>query len=614
MTDHRPSLVSASHFGYRYPHDSAWALSDLSLDLGEQAWLLLTGPSGSGKSTLARALNGCVPHFFGGQMAGALTVCGMDPAEVPMSDTFQTVGCLFQDTAAQLFEPTVERELVFGLASLGLTAHEIAQRVERTAASMGIVDLLPRAPQFLSGGEQQLILLAAFLALAPHLLVLDEPTTMLDARSRARLSSALQNAYAGETGLVVIDHHVDLYARAATRFALMEAGKITTEGSAAHVAAALAQSVPGGELWPAALWWKRSILPVLQRHGDDRGGGSVLPLTVAEAQERMDRLSGTVLEDIRPLSRSDSADRGMAGLAPAVEWNNVAFAYPTAPDRGRASADLPARRRGNALQDVTAALQPGEIVALLGPNGAGKSTLLRTLNGLARPQKGEVVVCGRPVRNRPVAELARVVAYAPQTPERLFFCSTVAEEIAAGPAALGVTDTWVHYRGELVETFGLGALLDRSPYSLSAGQQRRVALAAALAARPRVVALDEPTAGLDAEARRTLTSTLSELAASGTALVIATHDTEFAADVASRWLVLVEGRLAADDCPARIMADDALLREGALERSAAFRLDRWLSERLVEAHRTCNPMKWVSHRTQMSCTAADERSLIRVQP
>ncbi len=583
-------LVSASQFGYRYHHDANWAVHDLNVHLDRRAWLLLTGASGSGKSTFARALNGTVPHFYGGQVAGTLQVCGIDPAEVPMSTTFRYVCCLFQDPAAQLFEPAVERELTFGLESLGLPVREIQTRVEGIATRMGITDLLQRAPQMLSGGEQQLILLAAFLTLAPQVLVLDEPMTMLDAHARQRIYGALQEVHAQGIGLVVIDHQLDRYADSATRFALMEAGTITSQGSPDGVITTLLRKPDLGVAPPpAALWWKERILPALQHHRDvDLPATARLPLTITDARQYIEQLPGEVLKDIWPPTKMHaesepgaSTKHEAVGLAPVVEWSNVTYAYTPVRAHSWLHTMSAAAWAGNALHDISSILWPDEIVALVGPNGAGKSTLLRTLNGLVRPQRGEVRVCGKRVGQRPVAELARVVGYAPQRPERLFFCSTVAEEITAGPRALGIEGTTKGWQTVLIEVLGLGAFLNRSPYTLSVGQQRRVALAAALASRPQVVALDEPTAGLDAGARAALTILLRELAAAGTAVVIVTHDIEFAAAIASRWLVLVDGRLVADDTPARIMLNDALLLEAALEPSASYQLDRWLCERLV---------------------------------
>ena len=194
----------------------------------------------------------------------------------------------------------------------------------------------------------------------------------------------------------------------------------------------------------------------------------------------------------------------------------------------------------------------GEIVALLGTNGAGKSTLLRHGNGLLRSQRGVVRVLGRPVGRRPVAELAREVGLVMQQPAHMLFAPTVRAELAAGPRALRRYDpAWC---AKLSERFGLEPLLDRSPQTLSAGEQRRVAIAAMLASRPRALLLDEPTAGQDAAARASLRALLGECAAEGLAIAVATHDPRWAWPLCHRWAVLADGRIAADADPATVLA------------------------------------------------------------
>ncbi len=201
----------------------------------------------------------------------------------------------------------------------------------------------------------------------------------------------------------------------------------------------------------------------------------------------------------------------------------------------------------------------GEIVALLGANGAGKSTLFRHGNGLLRCQRGAVRVLGRAVGRRPVAELAREVGLVMQQPARMLFAPSVRAELAAGPRALGRHDpAWC---ARLSERFGLDPLLDRFPQTLSAGEQRRVAIAAVLTSRPRALLLDEPTAGQDATARATLRTLLGECAAEGVAIAVATHDPFWAYSLCRRWAILTEGRIAADADPAAVLAQHERLRQ-----------------------------------------------------
>ncbi|MDS4022037.1 MAG: ABC transporter ATP-binding protein [Candidatus Competibacter sp.] len=204
------------------------------------------------------------------------------------------------------------------------------------------------------------------------------------------------------------------------------------------------------------------------------------------------------------------------------------------------------------LREASFSSRAGEIVALLGANGAGKSTLLRHGNGLLRSQRGVVRVLGRPVGRRPVAELAREVGLVMQQPAHMLFAPTVRAELAAGPRALKRHDP--DWCARLSAHFGLDPLLDRSPQTLSAGEQRRVAIAAMLASRPRALLLDEPTAGQDAAARAGLRALLGQCAAEGLAIAVATHDPRWAWPLCHRWAVLADGRIAADADPATALA------------------------------------------------------------
>lgn len=586
-------VVQAQQFGYGYPGllrgtfskgaQETWAVHDLDLQLEAGERLLLVGASGSGKSTFAHALNGIVPQFYGGQVAGALTVCGLDPAEVPMSTLFRHVGMLRQDPAAQLFSSTVERELAFGLESLGLARTEIRARIQEIAVELGIVNLLQRTPSTLSGGEQQLVLLAAFIALKPRLLILDEPLSMLDAYARQRVIATLQASRvhaASAMSLLVIEHQLDEYIESVTTCALMSAGTIAARGVVASIFASLLEQPASGVAAPApARWWQERIgLSVRSEQSRD-----AIPLSVDAAYRQLEQLSPALLQSSWARLHSSNVHQPAASHSDTqlvVTWDHVSYAYP---DRLRGGwwsrRAQPQSSPSGALHEIDAVVQVGEAVAILGPNGAGKSTLLQTLNGLIRPQQGQVHVCGRPVARRATADLARVIGYVPQRPERLFFRSTVAEELVAGPQALGLVEETRAWRAQLIDMLQLGPLLERSPYTLSLGQQRLVGLAAVLAAQPRVIAFDEPTVWLDSNARAAFLSILKTFVNQGLTIIMATHDCDFAATVASRWLVLASGRLLADASPVQIMGDTQIMRAAALKPTATFLLDKALTQR-----------------------------------
>jgi energy-coupling factor transporter ATP-binding protein EcfA2 len=228
------------------------------------------------------------------------------------------------------------------------------------------------------------------------------------------------------------------------------------------------------------------------------------------------------------------------------------------------------------LRGLSLTLNRGECVALVGRNGAGKTTLIKHLNGLLKPKRGAVEVLGRDTLRTPVATLARHVGFAWQNPNDQLFQATVRDEVLTGPRALRAYDPgWCNL---LYERFELGPLLGRSPFQLSEGQKKRVSFAAALSSRPEVVVLDEPTAGQDESFRRELGRFISELLGEGKTVLLVTHDLEFAAEHAGRWIALAGGRIVADGPPDSVMADPSAMSEAGLRPTQRFRLMQALAK------------------------------------
>jgi energy-coupling factor transport system ATP-binding protein len=221
-------------------------------------------------------------------------------------------------------------------------------------------------------------------------------------------------------------------------------------------------------------------------------------------------------------------------------------------------------------------MQPGECLALLGRNGAGKTTLIKHLNGLLKPFRGTIKIAGRDTRTAQPWGLARRIGFAWQNPNDQLFKNSVREEVSIGPRILKAYDeVWCRQLGE---RFGLGRLLDQSPFRLSEGEKKRVAFAAALAARPELLVLDEPTAGQDDSFRRELGALIREMREEGKAVILVTHDLEFAAEQTPRWLVLAEGRLRADGSPEAVMADRGVMEAAGLRPTQLFELLQLLKQ------------------------------------
>jgi len=542
---------------------------DLAIPAGELA--LVAGPSGSGKSTLVRCLSGLVPHFYPGDLEGRVRVAGRDVRDHPPAAMLDAVGLVPQNPAGALFNRTVEGEVAFALESLGVPPAEIGPRVATAIEQVGLGRRLGQAPHTLSGGEQQRLLIAAALATRPAVLALDEPLAHLDPEMAEALAHLLTGLVAAGITVVVAEHRLGPLLPFAGRLVVLDAGRVVQDGPPAAV---LAHDVrPHGLNVPLAVQVGQAA------------GMRPLPLSLEALVARLPRHTrlsplpdppfGSPPAAPRPARPAD-ATGPLPGPAfpphrPPAVWPPGAGPvsvqpHVTRPDAGPAAVafeDVEIFRPGaTLLHQVDLAIPAGQSVALLGRNGAGKTTLLMHMNGLRRAARGTVRVRGVPVGRRPTSALARDVGFVFQNPNDQFFLPTVREELEVGPRALGRREpAWLD---GLVERFGLGPLLARSPFRLSEGQKKRVSFAAALAARPPVVVLDEPTTGQDEVFRGALVALAGDLARSGHTVVMATHDVELADAAAGRWVVLSDGYVDADGAPAEVLADVDAFRAAGL--------------------------------------------------
>jgi energy-coupling factor transport system ATP-binding protein len=534
-----PFYIEIEKLRYAYARPSGrQVLGDVDLYLRPDEYVLLCGASGSGKSTLVRTLNGLIPHFYGGTLHGHVRIAGTSTRNSTVGALFEKIGMVFQNPEVQLFNRTVAREIAFGLESLGLPRSEMRRRLDQTADLCGITSLLDRNPHRLSGGEQELVALAAILAARPQVIVLDEPYANLDPHNVRRIRALLQSLHRQGIGIVISEHRLVPTVPDVERMVVLSEGHI-------------ALNAPPRDLFEQ----------------DMEKYGLETPLAVKIARQKR----------LRPLPLDMSALQS--------QWpSNAAFEYRWPTTVGpkpisRTEVLLEAEALSHhvdgtpVLKAISFALRRGECLAIVGPNGAGKTTLIKHMNGLYRPTTGRLWLKGDDTRRRKVSHLARHVGVAFQNPNSQFFKLTVQDEIQVGARALDCFDAdWLE---NLVRLFRLQNVLTRAPYRLSSGEKKRVAFAAALAAQPDILALDEPTAGQDLSFRRALQALLSELLSGGRAVLLATQDLAFAEQVAHTWLLLVEGRAVAYGPPQHVMAETAAMQQAGLEPTDAFRLQRF---------------------------------------
>jgi energy-coupling factor transporter ATP-binding protein EcfA2 len=497
----RPLGIFADGLGFRYAGAERSAIQDVAFELEPGRLLLVVGPSGSGKSTLARAIAGLVPRDFPGQWHGSLRIgegsAGPGDSGAAVSDP-GAVGIVFQDPESQLVMERAGDDVAFGLENRAWPLAAMRARVPEALAEVGLAGFERRHSNRLSGGEQQRLALAGVLAPRPGVLVLDEPSANLDPDGAAALFARLAELRAGgSTTIVLVEHRVDrAWPLADLVVALGGDGRPIDVGEPAAV---LARS--GGTMRTAGIWLPEDLdVATGRRPSRPRSGGR-------SGEPPIPRSAGS------KVLRLHEARYAFDGVAPAV-------------------------------RDIDLAIKAGERVALTGPNGSGKSTLLRLAIGLLRPGAGWVDLAGEdPARMKP-ERIASLAGYVVQDPELGFLADTVAEEIA-----IGLDAAQQAHATELADRLSLplAAFGDRSPYRLSGGEQRRLSLVTALARRPALLALDEPTFGQDRHGHEALVAAIAELVGEGTAMLAATHDERFVRDAARRRVELAEGWIVADE-------------------------------------------------------------------
>jgi energy-coupling factor transport system ATP-binding protein len=495
---------------YRYPGATGASLADVGLEIEPGELIVLAGRSGSGKTTLLRACCGLVPHYHGGDVDGEVVVAGLDVREHGPAELGGAVGLVAQDPETQVISTTVRAELELPLEMRGEHVAARARGIEEVALALAMPHLLDRPVDTLSGGELQRVALAAALVGRPRLVLLDEPTSQLDPVAGDELIGLLRrlNEEWG-TAVVIAEHRLERCLGAADRAIAMAAGRIAFDGSprdllgwALDTDAALA--TPAARMFALA-------------------GLAPLPVGVKEARRALRGHGIEAGDRAEPASPRNGSGRPAGGGDVALAARDLWIEL----DAENGSRDV--------LRGVDLAIERGERVALMGRNGAGKTTLMRAAAGRLETVRGSIAA--------PAG-----CALSPQSPSDLLVRERVDQELPgeAGRRALTAAE--------------LDWAAGSDPRDLSGGERQRLALAIVMAGRaadggvPGLVCLDEPTRGLDRARKRELADWARDLAESGAAVVIATHDVEFAASFAERVVLLGQGEVIADGPAADVLS------------------------------------------------------------
>lgn len=539
-------LLQAGITSFTFHGDSLPALRDLDITAEPGTLTAVLGGSGSGKSTLGRLLAGWLSGGHAGVFCGSLQLGGPDgqhdggprllfhgTADDPRINSAAWaahVGYVPQDAAATLstVRASVAEELAFGLENRGMPRADMQRAVAVAAERAGLAGLLARDPATLSGGELRRLAVACVAITGPRVLVLDEPLASLDEAGAASVRGLVRGMLGAGTAVIVLSQAADSLAQEASQWVVLDAGTVTARGT------------PLGLAGAAELLQSGVVLPGVPLPG--AAPGVALPGTAGAGP------------DAAP-ARQPAAGLGLAvsgpGVPAVVDLEGIVFGFRSgsrsghrAPRGNEAPGNVPTANipAANVLQGLGLTVRPGQVVAVTGPNGAGKSTLLRHFNGLLRPDHGTVRVQGRDIAGVPTGTVAARVGLLFQHPGDQLFERTAFREARFGLEALFGADADSR-AGAALAAVGLGGQLETHPHDLSASRQRLLALATVLAREPALLALDEPTVGLDRSGLARLGEAIARTAARGAAVVMVTHDLAYARATADRVLRLGGGRL-----------------------------------------------------------------------
>ena len=502
------SLLKLEQFGFAYLNNPQQVLREINLSVEEGEFVLLCGQAGSGKSTLLRQLKPMVAPL--GESSGKIEYDGQPLAALDVKRQAQEIGLVLQKGEEQMVMEVVWQELAFPLENLALPQTEMRARMAELASFFGLTPLLEQRLLSLSGGQRQVINLASVLMMQPRLLLLDEPLAQLDpvmVRDFVRFLETLHE----ELGLTIIiaEHRLEPLLPLVQRVWVLEAGQVAVDGDAEAACRYFAQQADLRAYVPdlAQIFWRTA----------DEESGEQLPLSVRQGK----RWAANYAWQAKAYPRR-------AGGEVLLEAQAVYFRYD--------------RNAEEVLSGLSCTVIAAQIMAILGGNGSGKSTLLKVLFGALVPQRGNLMLLGRRLHKYSTAQLASRIGYLAQDPAAYFLCDTVDKELARHAADVcdAKDAAWLSWLRTLFleETWG-----KRHPYDLSGGQQQRLALYLVLSRRPQVLLLDEPTRGLDPLGKDALAQVLAALCHEGLAVVMVTHDLEFAARYADVCGLLFQGEL-----------------------------------------------------------------------
>ena len=548
-------VIEFVDFSFQYRAQAKPTLNNINLTIYEGEKVLIVGPSGSGKSTLSNCINGIVPFSNEGKISGSLKVKGKETKEMSIFELSNSVGTVLQDPDGQFIGLTVGEDIAFKLENDCVSQEEMKEKVKIVSEIVGIDTHLNAAPYSLSGGQKQRVTLAGVMVGDVDILLFDEPLASLDpATGKSAIELIDQIQKETKKTILIIEHRLeDVLHCAVDRVIVVNNGEIAAD-------------ITPAELLSSNILSETGIREPLYITALKYAGCTITP---EMKPEHIDTLNIDLCrEKLKTWYEETSEEEKQTTGEAILEMKDVKFSYESGKE---------------ILHGVSFKVNKGEMVSIVGRNGAGKSTISKLICGFYKPTEGQILFDGRDLINDTIKERAEKIGMVMQNPNQMISKTMIFDEVALGLRLRGIEETEVEERvHEVLKTCGLYSFRKWPISALSFGQKKRVTIASILVLKPEIIILDEPTAGQDYKTYTDIMNFLDSLQKQGHTIVMITHDMQLMLEYSDRCLVVVEGKIIADDNPVTILNQKDLLESANLKQTSLYTLGQKLSSNPVE--------------------------------
>lgn len=540
------SLITFKNFTFRYKNLKTPTLKNINLDIEEGEKVLIAGSSGSGKSTLAHCINGLIPFTYKGEISGSLEICGIKPYEKSIYEISKYVGTILQDQDGQFVGLSVGEDVAFAYENDNVPVDIMHEGVKKALDEVGMLNYIKEVPHNLSGGQKQKVSIAGILTTNSKILLFDEPLANLDPYSSKRAMDTIDSIHKNQKKtIIVVEHRIeDVLEHDFNRIIVINNGEIVADGEPDDI---LSKEI----LYTYGLR-EPLYIEVLKKCN--------IKITKEDKISHIEntiKFKDIILNDYK----YNFKEKTQKNEDIVLSLENISFKYYKDSDY--------------ILKNISFNIKSGEVLAILGNNGAGKSTLLKVISGIAKHQEGTIKYMGDTIDNWSIKKRGQAIGYVMQNPNHMITKNIVFDEVAFGLRNNGFEETIVNERViEALKICGIYQYRNWPITSLSYGQKKRVTIASILAMKPKIIILDEPTAGQDYRNYREFMTFLEHIKNTGISIVLITHDMHLALEYADRAIVLSEGRLLINDTVYNVLSNEEVIKKANLKQTSISKLGK----------------------------------------